>query len=54
MMKSVLRAIAGRCGVSDREAALYLALSACGWLYFAYQFLYETGLGVAIPKYAGY
>jgi hypothetical protein len=54
MIKSGLHKLAKVCGVSDTEAVLYLALSACGWLYFAYQYLYESGLGVAVPKYAGY
>jgi hypothetical protein len=53
-MKSLLRAIARFCGVSEKEAALYMLLSACGWFYFAYQYIYESGLGVAVPKYAGY
>ena len=53
-MKSQIRAIAALCGVSDKEAVLYLLLSASGWLYFAYQYIYESGLGVAVPRYAGY
>ena len=53
-MKSTLRAIGKLCGVNGREAALYLLLSACGWCYLAYQYLYASGLGEAVPIYAGY
>ncbi|MFT4518424.1 MAG: hypothetical protein ACI9JM_000805 [Halioglobus sp.] len=53
-MKSSLRAIAKLCGVNEKEALLYLFLSASGWLYFAYQYLYASGLGAAVPRYAGY
>jgi hypothetical protein len=42
------------CGVGDKEAVLYLLLSVSGWLYFSYQYLYESGLGIAVPRYAGY
>ncbi len=54
MIKSAFSAFARLCGTSEKEAALYLVLSACGWLFFAYQYLYQIGLGAAIPKYAGY
>ena len=53
-MKAAVRKLATLCGVSDREAAWLLLLSACGWLYCAYTYLYESGLGVAVPRYAGY
>ncbi len=53
-MKTALEKMAALCGVSDREAAGLLLLSACGWCYFVYTYLYETGLGVAVPRYAGY
>jgi hypothetical protein len=53
-LKSVVSKIAALCGVNDKEAAWLLMLSACGWLYFAYSYLYESGLGVAVPRYAGY
>jgi hypothetical protein len=54
MIKSAIRAVASWCGVTEKEAALYLFLSACGWFYFAYQYLYESGLGAGMPKYAGF
>lgn len=54
MIKSGFRAIARLCGVGEKEAALYLVLSVCGWFFFAYQYWYASGLGVAVPKYAGY
>lgn len=53
-MKSALRALATRCGVNEREALLYLALSVAGWLFFLHQYLYASGLGMAVPRYAGY
>ncbi len=53
-MKSMFRKLAGLCGVGEREAAILLLVSAAGWLYFAYAYLYESGLGVAVPRYAGY
>jgi len=53
-MKTVMRRIAALSGVEGREAALLLLLSAAGWLYFAYAYLYESGLGIAVPRYAGY
>lgn len=53
-MKNVLRKLGDLCGVGDREAAILLLVSAAGWLYFAYSYLYESGLGVAVPRYAGY
>lgn len=54
MIKSKIRALAELCHVSDKEAFLYLLLSAAGWTYFAHQYLYSTGLGVAVPTYANY
>jgi hypothetical protein len=54
MINSVFLAVARLCGVSRVEAGLYLVLSACGWLYFAHQYIYASGLGEAIPTYAGY
>jgi len=54
MIKSVFLAVARLCGVSKVEAGLYLVLSAGGWLYFAHQYIYASGLGEAIPTYAGY
>jgi len=53
-VKTPLRKLATLCGVSDREAAYLILISACGWVYFAYSYLYETGLGVAVTRYAGY
>jgi hypothetical protein len=41
-------------GDSRKETVLLLMLSTTGWLYFAYTYLYESGLGVAVPRYAGY
>lgn len=53
-MKSFLRRIAALTGVNGKEAAFLLLLSVSGWLYFAYSYLYESGLGIAVPRYAGY
>jgi len=53
-MKTLLVKFATLCGASNGEAAVLLVLSACGWLYFAYAYLYESGLGVGVPLYAGY
>jgi hypothetical protein len=53
-MKSRLLALASLCGVAEKEMVLYLVLSASGWVYFAYAYLYESGLGVAVSRYAGY
>jgi len=53
-MKSAVGKLAALCGVSHREAALLLFISACGWLYLGYAYLWESGLGVAVPRYAGY
>jgi len=53
-MKSALARIAAMCGMSERETAFLLVLSACGWLYFGYAYLYESGLGLAVARYAGY
>jgi hypothetical protein len=53
-MKSAVRKLVGLSGANGREAAWLLFLSACGWLYFAYAYLCESGLGVAVPRYAGY
>jgi len=46
--------ISARCQVTEMEVVLYLVLSGCGWLYFLYQYLYGTGLGLVLPRYAGY
>ena len=54
MIKMKIRALAELCHVSDKEAFLYLLLSAAGWAYFVHQYLYSTGLGIAVPKYASY
>ena len=53
-MKRLLNTIAAQCGIKEREAMLYLALSTAGWLFFLHQYLFFSGLGVAIPRYAGY
>ena len=53
-MKSVLRKIESLCNVSHKEAVILLLMSSAGWLYFAYSYLYESGLGVGVPRYAGY
>ena len=53
-MNNPLRKLASLCGVENKEAAVLLLLSAAGWVYFAYTYLYESGLGVAVPRYAGY
>ena len=53
-MKTPIKTIARLCSITEREALLYAVLSAGGWLFFAYQYLYASGLGVAVPKYAGY
>jgi hypothetical protein len=53
-MKALLDKFATLCGAGHGEAAALLVISASGWLYFAYSYLYESGLGVAVPLYAGY
>lgn len=53
-MKSLFHRIAALSGVNGKEAAFLVLLSAVGWLYFAYSYLYESGLGIAVPRYAGY
>jgi len=53
-MKNTVNKLAALCGASNREAAFLLFVSACGWLYFGYAYLCESGLGVAVPRYAGY
>jgi len=54
MIKKKLQGVAELLDLKQKEALLYLALSAAGWLYFGYEYLYDSGLGVAVPKYAGY
>jgi hypothetical protein len=54
MIKSAFFAVAQLCGLSNGEAGVYLVLSSSGWLYFAYQYIYASGLGLAVPTYAGY
>jgi len=53
-MKSLFLRMAALTGVDGKEAAFLLLLSVSGWLYFAYSYLYEAGLGIAVPLYAGY
>ena len=54
-MKTIVSRVRELCKLqSDREALGLLALSALGWAYYGYYYLYESGLGIAIPRYAGY
>jgi uncharacterized protein (DUF58 family) len=54
MLNTVIQAIYDTFKVSTREAWLYLVLSACGWGYFLYSYVFASGLGAVLPKYAGY
>lgn len=47
-----LKTLAGL--ASDREAWCMLAVSTAGWAFYLYQYLFGSGLGVAIPRYAVY
>ena len=53
-MSDPMSKLANLYGVSKKEAVVLTLVSAAGWCYFAYSYLYESGLGVAVPRYAGY
>ena len=54
-MKALLEKVKTLGGLgSDRETWLMLAICGAGWLYYLYQYLFASGLAVAIPRYAGY
>ncbi|NND69556.1 MAG: hypothetical protein HKN19_18335 [Halioglobus sp.] len=53
-MKKSFQRIASRVGVSDWETALLVLVATAGWAYFAYMYIYESGLGAGVPRYAGY
>ena len=53
-MKRVLDKLAGLFDVGRKEFLLMLLLSIIGWAYFAYMYIFETGLGNAMPVYAGF
>lgn len=53
-MNNLLSKLANLYGVSNKEVVVLALVSAAGWLYFAYSYLYESGLGLAVPRYAGY
>jgi len=41
-------------GISIREGWFFLVLSAIGWGFFLYSYVFASGLGAVLPKYAGY
>ena len=53
-MKASLHKIASLIGVSNKETAFLLVVAVAGWSYFAYAYIYESGLGINVPRYAGY
>lgn len=53
-MNAALQKIASLTGVSNKETAFLAPVAVAGWVYFAYAYLYESGLGVNVPRYAGY
>ena len=36
------------------EVRFHLFCSAIGWGFFVYMYVFENGLGVTLPRYAGY
>jgi len=54
-MKDVIAWVQRQCGLqSARETVCFLLLSAAGWIFCIYQYLYGMGLSEAVPLYAGY
>jgi hypothetical protein len=53
-MKNILDSIGTACKISPNEVWLFLLLSAVGWGFFIYSYIFSNGLGAVLPKYAGY
>lgn len=53
-MKNFLENIGNVYNIAANEVWLYLLLSGSGWAYFLYMYIFSSGLGAVLPKYAGY
>ena len=53
-MNAIFENICATCDVTKNEAWLFLLLSASGWAFFFYKYIFSSGLGAVLPKYAGY